>query len=138
MLNREGSSHADEWHTYIAGLRYHASVHDIGGFTGWVENDLGNTHDSKAMGIYNSFGKLLGYIPASELEDYRLWCLGQPVPCAGFVYIEDGQYRGRVKMLLPCNKEFLQKEFTRYLQWVKDNYGCDYLPKKLSMTFEIE
>ena len=138
MLNREGSPHADEWHTYIAGLRYHASVHDIGGFTGWVENDLGNAHDSKAMGIYNSSGKLLGYIPARELADYRLWCLGYPVPCVGFVFVEDGQYRGRVKILLPCNKDFLQTEFTRYLQWVKDNYGNDHLPKSLSMNFDIE
>lgn len=138
MLNREGSPHADEWHTYIVGLRYHASVYDIGGFTGWVENDLGNAHDSKAMGIYNSSGKLLGYIPARELADYRQWCLGYPVPCVGFVFVEDGQYRGRVKILLPCNKEFLQTEFTRYLQWVKDNYGNDYLPKSLSMNFDIE
>lgn len=97
MLNREGDTQDDEWHTYIAGVSYHISKYDIGGFTGWIENDINNAHDSKAMGIYNSFGKLLGYIPAKELLDYRLWCDSKPQPCIGFVYIEDGQYRGRVK-----------------------------------------
>lgn len=136
ILNREGDIQEDEWYTYIAGLPYHASKYDIGGFTGWVENDLNNAHDSKAMGVYSSFGKLLGYIPAKELSDYRHWSDGLPMPCVGFIYIEDGQYRGRVKILRPCNEEFLQTEFSRYLQWVKDNYGAEYLPKSMSMQFE--
>lgn len=94
MINRDGDTHDDEWHTYIAGLSHHISKHDIGGFAGWIENDLNNAHDSKAMGVYNSFGKLLGYIPAKELPDYRHWSDGLPMPSVGFIYIEDGQYRG--------------------------------------------
>ncbi|MBD5391267.1 hypothetical protein HDR66_00495 [bacterium] len=138
MLNREGDMHEDEWHTYIAGLPHHASKYDIGGFSGWVEADYNNKYDRNAMGVYNSFGKLLGYIPAKELSEYREWCDAQSQPCVGFIYSEDGQLRGRIKILHPCNEEFLEKEFSRYLQWVRNNYGEEYLPKTLDMTFDIE
>lgn len=141
MLNCEGDPHEDEWHTYIAGVNHHASKYDIGGFSGWVAPDPENTHDNKAMGIYgalNKTGLLLGYIPAKELSDYREWCDAQPQPCVGFIFVEDGQMRGRVKILRPCNEEFLEKEFTRYLQWVNDNYGAEYLPKSMNMQFDID
>lgn len=138
MLNREADWQEDGWHTYIAGLHHHVSKYDIGGFTGWVENDHGNTYDSNAMGVFNSFGKLLGYIPAKELSDYRAWCDAKPQPCVGFVFVEDGQIRGKVKILRPCNEEFLQKGFSSYLQWVNDNFGSEYLPKSMNMTFNTE
>lgn len=138
MLNCDGDAYEDEWHTYIAGLPHCASKYDVGGFTGWVENDFDNAYDSKAMGIYNSFGKMLGYIPAKELLDYRDWCRGESMPCMGFVYVENGQYRGRVKILRPCNETFLQTEFSRYAQWIYDNHGKEYLPESMSMNFDIE
>lgn len=138
MLNREGDVREDEWHTYIAGLPYRASKYDIGGFMGWVEPDYGNSHDRNAMGVYNSFGKLLGYIPARELLDYRVWCDAKPQPCVGFIFVEEGQMRGRVKILRPCNQEFLKEEFSRYLQWVENNYGIEYLPKNGPIHFNIE
>lgn len=137
MINREGDSREDEWHTYIAGLPHHASKYDIGGFTGWIENDSLNTHDSKAMAIYNSAGKQLGYIPAKELTDYRDWSDAKPLPCMGFIYEDEDHLRGRVKILLPCNEEFLQTEFNRYAQWVYDNYGVEYLPKSMGMQFKV-
>ena len=138
MLNREGDMQEDERHTYIAGLYYHVSKYDIGGFTGWVAHDTDNTHDRRARGVYNSFGKLLGYIPAKELDDFLAWCDSKPVPCVGFIYTDNGEIRGRVKMLLPCNAEFLQTGFSNYLQWVCDNYGAEYLPKSMSMQIDIE
>lgn len=137
MLNRDGDVQEDEWHTYIAGVKFHCSKYDIGGFTGYVARDENNTHDKNAMGIYSNI-KHLGYIPAKELSDYRHWCDDQPMPCVGFIYMEDGQYRGRVKILRPCNEKFLQTEFSRYLQWVLDHFGKEYLPKTLSMSFETE
>ncbi len=128
----------DEWHTYIAGLPHHISKYDIGGFAGWVEADYFNKFDPDAVGVYNSFGKLLGYIPAKEALGYKQWCDAQPHPCVGFIFVEDDQLRGRVKILRPCNEEFLKEEFTRYLQWVKNNYGEEYLPKSMSMQFDVE
>ncbi len=138
MLNREGVPHEDEWYTYIAGVGHHVSASNVGGFTGWVANDADNKHDHNAMGVYNETGKLLGYIAAKELDDYRDWCEAQPEPCVGIIYIEDGQLRGRVKVIKPCNEEFLSLRFGKYLQWVKDTYGSAYLPKKLSMDMDIE
>lgn len=138
MLNREGDRHDDEWYTYIAGVKYHVSKYDIGGFSGWVENDADNTHDPNAMGVYNSLGKLLGYIPAKELKEYRKWCDAAPMPCVGIVYVDDGSYWGRVKILRPCNVEFLQSEFSRYLQWVSDNFGKEYVPKSMSFDFDFD
>lgn len=137
LLDRDGDPVEDEWHTYIAGISYHASKYDIGGFTGWIENDIYNTNDSRAMGVYNSFGKLLGYIPAKELEDYREWCHSAPQPCMGFVYIEEGQFRGRVKILRPCNVEFLRVEFNNYAQWVYDHRGREYIPSS-PLQFDTE
>lgn len=137
MLNRDGDVHEDEWHTYIAGVNHHASKYDIGGFCGYVANDPTNAHDPDAMGVYNSF-KMLGYISAKELKDYRRWCDAGAMPCVGFVFLEDGQMHGLIKVLKPCNNAFLETEFSRYLQWVKDNYGSEYLPKNLTMILEIE
>lgn len=137
MLNREGDPQEDEWHTYIAGVHHHVSAFSVGGFTGWVANDANNKYDSKAMGIYNDKGKLLGFIPASELAEYRDWCDAKPQPCVGFIYLDDGKIYGRVKILRPCNKDFISTEFGRYLSWVKSNYGPEYLPKSQGITFNI-
>lgn len=138
ILHRNGSPSADEWYTYIAGTYYHTSIHDIGGFCGWVENDKENEQDPNAMAIYNNKGKHLGFIPAKELSDYRNWCDAEPQPCVGLIYVEEGQIRGRVKILRPCNKEFLETEFSKYLNWVNKNYGPDYLPKEMGMQFDVK
>ena len=137
MLNREGDSYIDEWHTYIAGVKHCVSKNDIGGFCGCVVNDINNKYDNKAMGIY-THGKLLGYIPAAELKAYREWSETDPMPCVGFIYSEGNELRGKVKILRPCNLKFLEVEFSKYLQWVNDNYGKQYLPPTMSMQFEAE
>lgn len=137
LLNRAGDSYKDEWFTYIAGVNYHSSRSDIGGFAGWIQHDALNPADSRAMGIYGPLGNLIGYIPADELADYIRWCNGQPVPCVGFILREGGMYKGRVKALLPCNKDFIQNEFNRFMQWVNANYGPDYLPKTSVMNFDF-
>ncbi len=127
MLNRDGDTYEDEWHTYIAGVSYHCSENDIGGYSGYVMLDEDNLKDKRARGIYSQT-KLLGYIPANELIDYIDWSDGRPCPCVGFIFIEDGQLRGRVKILRPCNQDFLKTEFNSYLTWVRKNYGDKYVP----------
>lgn len=136
LLNREGDSDEDTWNTYVAGAKHHIGPADVGGFFGWVANDAGNSHDSDAMGIYNANGRLLGYIPASELGGYRSWCDAQPVPCAGYIYVEDNQMRGRVKAVLPCCEEFIEEEFDAYAKWVRRRIGAKYAPNINSLTFE--
>lgn len=138
MLEEEGDIHEDEYHTYIAGLHHYIAYEDVGGFSGYVVADPNNAFDNKAMAVCNDKMKILGYIPAKELDDYRDWSDAKPLPCVGFIFIEDKQIRGRVKVLHPCNEQFLQDEFSRYLQWVNDNYGSAYLPKDLKIEFEAE
>lgn len=104
LLNREGDLHRDESHTYIAGVGHHCTAASIGVFFGWIENEAGNTFNPKAMAVYKDSGKKVGYIPERELANFRHWCDGKPVPCAGIIYTEGREYRGRVKALLPCNK----------------------------------
>lgn len=136
MLDREGDPDEDEWFTYIAGVPHHATKYQIGGFCGWVAHEEGNKYDPYAMGVYNSKGKLLGYIPAKDVKQYRAWCDAEPQPCVGFIYEEDGQLRGRVKVLRPCNAEFLQTEFQRFVNWINNNYGRAYVPDLSGIQFE--
>ncbi len=134
MLDQVGESFVDEWYTSIAGVFYHADSNDIGGFNGWVEADPENTHDRNAMGVYNFYGKLIGYIPADELGNYRKWCDCEPMPCIGVVSLWNGRLQGKVKIIKPCNKEFLDNRSECFLDWVKDKYGPEYLPKTNAIT----
>lgn len=134
MLDREGDAHDDEWFTYIAGVPHHITKNEIGSFLGWVQHDQDNKYDPYAMGVYDYKGKLIGYIPAKEVKEYRAWCDARPQPCAGFTYIENGQLRGRVKAVRPCNPEFIQNELQRFLDWAHDHYG--YVPKTAGIEFE--
>lgn len=138
ILDRPGDSEEDEWHTYIAGINYRAVNSDLGGFVGYVTPDPGNRHSPIAMAVITASGKLLGYIPAKEVGDFREWCSVRPVPCVGFICRKDGQFAGRVKALLPCSREFMQKEFTRYFEWVNAHYGAPYLPDLDNVIFNIE
>lgn len=135
MLDREGWRYEDEWYTYVAGVAHYVTKFDEGGFAGWVENDSDNTYDRQAMGVYNHNGRLLGYIPADELKEYRKWCDAKPCPCVGYIRVENGKLRGRVKVLLPCNKEFLETEFTNYMKWVEENIGSKYVPKMIPRIY---
>ncbi len=137
MLNREGDLHEDEWHTYIAGVPHHAFKSDVGGFCGYVANDPNNSYDKNAVAVYSKL-KLFGYIPARELADYRAWSEGAVMPCVGFIYIEDGQLRGRVKILKPCSLEFLQEGFANYINWIKDTHGEKYIPRNITWVFDQE
>lgn len=128
MLNRVGSQWDDGYTTYIAGLKYRATHHDAGGFYGWVEKEPDNEYDHRAVAIYNEHGRKLGYIPAKELYDFRKWSDGNPVPCTGFIFVEEGVVRGRIKALLPCSNDFLNRSFASYHDWVRENFGEKYVP----------
>lgn len=137
MLNREGDKHFDSFRTYIAGVHHHVNESFIGSHTGIIANQKDNKYDSRAMGIYLS-GRLMGYIPARELDDFWEWSDGKPVPCAAYIYKEDGELRGRVKAFLPCNADFISEEVGAYLSWVVQTYGSDFMPKNQNISFRVE
>lgn len=129
MLDREGDPIEDSRYTYIAGVPYNASCIDIGGFYGWVEAEPNNEHDSMAVAVYDFYGRRLGYIPHDELKEFRKWSNGDPLPCAGVIYKHEGKLYGKVKVLKPCNEDFLDGCFNSYINWVNDNLGPKYVPK---------
>lgn len=138
MLNCKGDPHDDEFYTYISGAFHHATESELGGFYGVVTPEPDNTYDHNAMAVCNTDMKLLGYIPASELSEYRKWSCAAPMPCIGYIYVENKQVHGRVKIFKPCSEEFLADQFQRYLDWISKNMGPEYLPKSNTMQFKID
>ena len=54
----------------IAGINYHLDKNDgdyLGVLAGYIENEPDNPVDSSAIGIYANDGKLVGYIPKTEI-----------------------------------------------------------------------
>ncbi|MCM1066296.1 MAG: hypothetical protein NC418_01825 [Muribaculaceae bacterium] len=138
VLGTEGDRFADSYETYIAALQYHCSYKDKGGFYGFVANDFNNEVDLNAMAVCRGEdGMLLGYIPTSELRDYRRWSGGAPMPCVGFIDVHEGELRGRVKIAHPCNPEFIDDVLTDYLAWMQDNLGPEYVPDTPSFHLRI-
>ena len=54
----------------VTGLRYYCTVKDRGPIVGYVKPDPSNVHDSRAQAVIRSDGKLIGYIPRTQLDDY--------------------------------------------------------------------
>ena len=55
----------------IAGLRYHCTEEDCGTIVGYVKPEPSNQHDPRAQAVFRSDGKLLGYIPRTQLDWYE-------------------------------------------------------------------
>ena len=96
----------------IAGLRYYCTVHDCGTITGIVKPDPSNTHDSRAQAVIRSDGKLLGYIPQSQLDWYQDFN-DQNVVCP-FVGEMDMDSRSglqaEIKVIIPTSLGFVTDE----------------------------
>lgn len=139
LLDRPGDRFADSYGTIIAGVRYRCDETDEGGFTGFIVPDPDNEADSRAMAVC-SFDRLLGYIPEKDLDEFITWCDGKPVPCVGYIFVDDGtgDVRGRVKAFLPCNAKFLRDEFSRYIQWLNDERGEEFVPDDLTICVDNE
>lgn len=110
---------------FIAGLAHHVKKTDVGYFTGLVGNESDNPYDRRAMAVYsNQLGKIVGYVPAAILEEYRDWCDRRNCKCVGYIFF-DGEYlRGRVRAYLPdLEPDEIIKDAVEYLQQVADHFG---------------
>lgn len=56
--------------TSIAGINFRATIDDCGPVIGYVERDLGNQYDPKAVGVYKPDGKLLGFVASKDLDSF--------------------------------------------------------------------
>lgn len=117
-----------EYFCKIAGVQYRNDAQDIGGFLGYVRSDPNNPYDKNAVAIYRSDGKLIGYIPKDETDDFRAWSVKENLPCIGF--IKDGDevaLYGKVK-IIDADAGETELEVVKFVKWLVSNFGVKFIP----------
>lgn len=97
----------------ITGLRYHCTVHDCGKIVGYVKPEPSNVHDNRAQAVIRSDGKLLGYIPRTQLDWYEDFNEQNVVcPFVGEIELERSSARliAEIKVIIPTSQEFVEEE----------------------------
>ena len=56
--------------TSIAGINFRATEDDCGPILGYVERDLTNEYDPRAVGVYRPNGELLGFVSSKDLDAF--------------------------------------------------------------------
>ena len=97
----------------ITGLRYHCTANDCGKIVGIVKPEPSNVHDNRAQAVIRNDGKLLGYIPRTQLDWYEDFN-EQNVPCPFVGKIEldrsSASLIAEIKVIIPSSREFVEKE----------------------------
>lgn len=122
----------NEYYTRIAGVRYHCKFRDVGGFLGYAVPDPDNPHDRDAVAILRADdNKLLGFIPAVGLRDYKRWSRGRALPCVG--YIREGQMLfGKVKVI-DDDPEGTLEAIVAFVTWMLRTFGVSYKPDAITL-----
>ena len=97
----------------ITGLRYYCTVHDCGKIVGYVKPDPSNVHDARAQAVIRSDGKLLGYIPRTQLDWYEDFNEQNVVcPFVGEIELDRGTARliAEIKVIIPTSQEYVEEE----------------------------
>lgn len=126
------------YYTRIAGAQYNTSYADVGGFIGYVRSEPDNKHDPNAIGIYRNDHKLMGHIAKVELEDFRAWSGKENLPCVGYITRGTQVERyGKVK-IIDTHKSLSIVEMVRFVAWMVNKFGVDYIPKGLVVNTSKE
>lgn len=122
----------NEYYTRIAGVRHHCKFRDVGGFLGYAVPDPDNPHDRDAVAILRADdNKLLGFIPAVGLRDYKKWSRGRALPCVG--YIREGQMLfGKVKVI-DDDPEGTLEAIVAFVTWMLRTFGVGYKPDAITL-----
>ena len=97
----------------ITGLRYYCTVHDCGKIVGYVKPDPSNVHDARAQAVIRSDGKLLGYIPRTQLDWYEDFNEQNVVcPFVGAIELDHSTARliAEIKVIIPTSQEYVEEE----------------------------
>ena len=96
----------------ITGLRYHCTVHDCGKIVGIVKPEPSNVHDPRAQAVYRNDGKLLGYIPRTQLDWYEDFNEENvPCPFVGEIEVDGrGWLIAEIKVIIPNSREYVEEE----------------------------
>ena len=103
----------------ITGLRYHCTVYDCGRIVGIVKPEPSNVHDARAQAVIRNDGKLLGYIPRTQLDWYEDFN-EQNLPCPFVGQIEldrsSASLIAEIKVIIPSSREFVEREIENGLE----------------------
>ena len=97
----------------ITGLRYYCTVHDCGKIVGYVKPEPSNVHDARAQAVIRSDGKLLGYIPRTQLDWYEDFNEQNVVcPFVGEIELDRSSARliAEIKVIIPTSQEYVEEE----------------------------
>lgn len=96
----------------ITGLRYYCTVHDCGKIVGVVKPEPSNAHDVRAQAVIRSDGKLLGYIPKTQLDWYEDFNEEDVVcPFVGEIELDgSGWIQAEIKVIIPSSIEYVRDE----------------------------
>ena len=97
----------------ITGLRYHCTVHDCGKIVGIVKPEPSNLRDPRAKAVYRNDGKLLGYIPRTQLDWYEDFNEENvPCPFVGEIELDRSSARliAEIKVIIPSSREYVEEE----------------------------
>ena len=97
----------------VAGLRYHCTVKDCGPIVGIVRPDPSNVHDPRAQAVVLANGKLIGYIPRTQLDAYEEFNEENVTcPFVGEIELErsDARLIAEIKVIIPSSREFVEEE----------------------------
>lgn len=125
-----------EYFCSIAGVSHHNNEDNIGGFIGYCMADPNNRYDKNAIGIYESGGRLVGYIPKDEQKDFRVWSKRNPLPCIGFIEVFDDRLRGKVKVIDAC-PELTELHVFKFVRWLILNHGKRFIPGGLQIKKNV-
>ena len=104
----------------ISGLRYYCRVEDMGIIRGIVAPEPSNIHDPRAKAVIRSDGKLIGYLPRNDVNQYELMNedhLSMVCPFAGRITINSkGWLESEIRIALPASEEFVEEELENYLR----------------------
>lgn len=107
----------------ITGLRYYCTVHDCGKIVGVVKPDPSNVHDSRAQAVIRSDGKLLGYIPRTQLDWYEDFNEVDVVcPFVGEIELDRSRVSlvAEIKVIIPSSYEYVRDEIEDGLRFHED------------------
>ena len=96
----------------VTGLKYHCTVHDVGKIVGIVKPEPSNVHDPRAQAVYRNDGKLLGYIPRTQLDWYEDFNEENvPCPFVGEIEVDGrGWLIAEIKVIIPSSREYVEEE----------------------------
>ena len=97
----------------ITGLRYYCTVRDCGKNVGYVKPEPSNVHDARAQAVIRSDGKLLGYIPRTQLDWYEDFNEQNVVcPFVGEIELDRSTARliAEIKVIIPVSQDYVEGE----------------------------